>query len=414
MNKIKTSEVSSLLKEERLRNLPSISIGGFTLSNELEQALAGLRLERKAKNVRVDCYQGGATAALRVLKDREFDVIVLEQDGASQNIIETIKMVAGLCSTGTKAIVVGQINDVELYRRLIECGVSDYLTPPFNADSLLKAISRIYADPNAISARSLAFFGAKGGVGASTIAQNVAIYAADVLNKSTILLDFDLIFGASSFIFDKPTDTTFQNLIHSHQQIDDQLLERILIKASDKLALLPFLADKQTSLLDLHLIFQRLIETAKNMASLVVVDLPHNWSQEVRNVFEQVDDVVVVAEPDILNLRDASSIITYLHSVRGEASQQHLILNKVGLKKRNVLTLGDFKQVIGLTPCGQIPFAPDEFNEVEEIGKPLMTKHLKSRSTKAIASAANILLSEECTEKPERPIQKFMSLLKGK
>jgi hypothetical protein len=72
-------------------------------------------------------------------------------------------------------MVIGAINDIALYRQLVARGVSEYVVPPFQPLQILRTISGLFADPDApFVGKQISVVGAKGGVGASTIAHNLA------------------------------------------------------------------------------------------------------------------------------------------------------------------------------------------------------------------------------------------------
>ena len=109
-------------------------------------------------------------------------------------------------------ILIGYANDVFVYRELLARGVSEYIVAPFDPISIIAAISRLYLDAGANKlGRSFAFIGAKGGVGSSTIAHNVASTIARAYGRDVILADLDLPFGSASLGFNLDPTTTASN-----------------------------------------------------------------------------------------------------------------------------------------------------------------------------------------------------------
>ena len=93
----------------------------------------------------------------------------------SDRLLALLDGLAQVCDPGTKVVVIGQTNDIALYRELMRRGVSEYLTQPLGPLQIIRAVSALYADPSApFVGRQVAFVGAKGGVGASTLAHNFA------------------------------------------------------------------------------------------------------------------------------------------------------------------------------------------------------------------------------------------------
>lgn len=89
---------------------------------------------------------------------------------------------------------------------------------------------------------------------------------------------------------------------------------------------------------------------------LVVLDIPHAWTAWVRHTLSTIDEVVIVAEPDLANLRNAKNLVDALKSLRPNASAPSLVLNKIGLPRRPEISPAEFAQSIGCALLGQIPF----------------------------------------------------------
>ena len=103
------------------------------------------------------------------------NVIMLESEGRGDGILDGLDALAEFCDAGTRVIVIGRHNDVMLYRELMRRGVSDYLIAPVGTLDVVRSICGLFSAPDAKPVgRIIAVVGAKGGVGASTIAHNIA------------------------------------------------------------------------------------------------------------------------------------------------------------------------------------------------------------------------------------------------
>ena len=104
----------------------------------------------------------------------------------------------------TKVVIVGRVNDVELYRELMRRGVSEYLVAPLNPLHLIEVISGLYLDPEAAPiGRVVTVVGCRGGVGSSTLAHNVGWCIAERFQINTAIVDLDLPFGTSGLDFNE-------------------------------------------------------------------------------------------------------------------------------------------------------------------------------------------------------------------
>ncbi len=149
------------------------------------------------------------------------------------------KQLAEYCDAGTKVVVLGKLNDIILYRQLIARGVSEYLVAPFGVVDFIQAISQLFSVPGAKPlGRVIAVVGAKGGVGASTVAHNLAWSLASVTEMATIIADFDLAFGTAGLDYNQDPPQGVAEAVFAPDRVDAVLVERLLSKCGEKLSLL--------------------------------------------------------------------------------------------------------------------------------------------------------------------------------
>src|SRR5690606_12995780 len=160
--------------------------------------------------------------------------------------------------------------------------------------------------------KSLAFVGAKGGVGASTVAHNIAWAIAGRFRLETVIADLDLPFGTAGISFDQDPAQGIAEAVFAPERIDEVYLDRLLVQCGDKLSLLaaPSTLERTYDLEDDS--FRQLVDTAQRMAPHVVLDVPHSWNGWERSVLTLADEIVVVAEPELANLRNAKNLIDTL------------------------------------------------------------------------------------------------------
>ena len=121
------------------------------------------------------------------------NLIILESRREPRELLESLGQLAEYCDPSTKVVVIGHYNDVWLYRELIRSGISEYVVAPISMADIVSVIAGIFVDPEAEPiGRSIAFIGAKGGVGSSTIAHNVAWAMSTLFKSEVIVADLDL------------------------------------------------------------------------------------------------------------------------------------------------------------------------------------------------------------------------------
>src|SRR5262249_43025820 len=151
------------------------SVQAFCDTVETAAAIQSAGEDRRLGKAHLKIQMGGIVAAIEAYKNAPTpNVIVLETDGRS-DILGGLEELAGVCDAGTRVIVFGRVNDVMLYRELVRRGVSEYVIAPVTVIDVVRAICTLYSTPEAKPVgRVIAVVGAKGGVGASTVAHNVA------------------------------------------------------------------------------------------------------------------------------------------------------------------------------------------------------------------------------------------------
>jgi pilus assembly protein CpaE len=116
---------------------------------------------------------------------------------------------------------------------------------------------------------------------------------------------------------------------------------------------------------------EKLLLLSRQMSSFVVVDMPHLWNEWTSFLLETADEVVLVAQPDLLNLRDAKNIYSHLVSVRG-VMPTRLVLNKIDAYKKTQLSTKDFQETLNVQPFMEIPFDPNLFGDAANNGQTIL------------------------------------------
>src|SRR5690606_10125618 len=107
--------------------------------------------------------------------------------------------------------------------------------------------------------------------------------------------------------------------------------------------------------------FTQIIETVQRTAPLLVLDVPHAWNGWTRTTLTQADEIIIVATPDLANLRNAKNLVDTLKRLRPNDSPPRLIINQVGIPKRPEISAAEFAEPLGMVPIAVIPFEPQLF-----------------------------------------------------
>jgi pilus assembly protein CpaE len=293
-------------------------------------------------------------------------------------------------------VVLGATNDIALYRELIKRGVSEYLVPPLMPIQVVRAISGLFADPDKpFAGKVTAFIGAKGGVGSSTLAHNMAWQLAESCQVDTSILDLDLSFGTAGLDFNQDSNQGIGDALSQPDRLDDVLLDRLMTKCTDRLSLFtaPATLDREWEL-DPEA-YEAVISEVRSTVPQTILDLPHTWSSWVKKTLLLADEVVIVASPDLACLRNAKNLYDLLKSRRSNDLPPKIIVNQVGVPKRPEISVKDFAEALGAEPTLVLPFEPELFGQATNNGQMLSEIDPASKAVEGLMSMASQLSGKE-------------------
>jgi pilus assembly protein CpaE len=258
--------------------------------------------------------------------------------------------------------------------------------------SVITGISSIYREPGSEKLGQVyAFIGAKGGVGSSTVAHNVAWTMARLIGSDVILADLDMAFGTAGLDFNLDPTQGIAEAVFGSDRLDEVLLDRLLAKCEDHLSLLaaPATLDKAYDFGEEA--FDQMLEIVQSNVPTVVLDVPHMWTAWARRTLIGADEVIITAMPDLANLRNAKAIIDLLRQARPNDAAPKLVLNMVGVPKRPEIKPDDFAAALQLTPIASIPFDPLLFGTAANNGQMIAEASAKTVVADAFADIAQVV-----------------------
>jgi len=304
--------------------------------------------------------EGSALEAIDALADVSTpERLVIDLSGSADPVAD-IDALAKVCDSNTRVIVLGDVNDVNLYRHLMEMGVQDYLLKPISAEDLSEAVNRVdevesaTPDNEERHSRLVAVIGARGGVGASTVAANVAWMMAHEQGLRVALIDLDLYFGSLALALDMEPGRGFREALENPSRIDGLFVERAMVRESDNLFVLAAEEGLENSFSFDPDALDRLLETLRADFDCVVVDLPRFAARSQMATLLPPASIVVVSDPTLAGMRDTLRL-TKLIKVETPESDLSVVVNRVGNNKNGELSIADFEGGAELSINHQIP-----------------------------------------------------------
>jgi pilus assembly protein CpaE len=348
--------------------LPAARVSLFVLDKEIGKAAEELRADWRFARVTIDVQSGSVEDAIELYKTQTSpELVIVETPTIEGAFTKKLEDLAGNCAAGTSAVVIGPVNDVYLYRKMIDMGVSDYLVRPLGKEVLAEVISKTLLSKLGTSdSRMIAVIGAKGGVGVSTLAQGLAWTTSDKLDQKTIILDAA---GGWSYLcvgLGQEPITTLSEVSRAMNGSDQDSFKRTIIPVTDKLSVLASGADAMLDDVIPGEGFEAIVNRLMAMYPVVIVDLSAASASVRRSVLTRAHEVVLVSTPTLPSLRAARSLLLEIRTLRGGSDKEiTFVLNKEGENDKMEVAKSDIEIAMDRKPAVIFPFLPKAFVSAE-------------------------------------------------
>jgi pilus assembly protein CpaE len=400
-NQEEQTAASPQAAQEHIAPAPRVSVQAFCETVETAAAVQSAGEDRRLGKAHLKIQMGGMAAAIEAYRTAPTPNVIVLETGGRNDILTGLDQLATVCDPGTRVIVIGRVNDVTLYRELVRRGVSDYVIAPLETLDVVRSICGLFSAPEAKAVgRIIAIVGAKGGVGASTIAHNVAWAIARDLALDSVVADLDLAFGTAGLDYNQDPPQGIADAVFSPDRVDTAFVDRLLSKCTDHLSLLAAPATLER-VYDFGVeAFDTIFDTLRATMPCIVLDVPHQWSGWTKRALVGADDILIVAAPDLANLRNAKNLYDLIKASRPNDRPPLYCLNQVGVPKRPEINAAEFAKAIESHPIVAIPFDPQIFGSAANNGQMIAEVAANHRTTEMFLQIAQRLTGRGETKKP--------------
>lgn len=392
------------------RAIPAIAAMAFCESDRTASLIDAVANDRRMQQANVQTQTGGLEAAIAYLVENPTpNLLILESSAPNATMVAQIDELASHCDEGVQVMVIGNTNDIGLYRQLMARGVSEYLVPPIAPVQVVRSISQLFADPDApFVGKSISVIGAKGGVGASTIAHNLAWALSESAEVNTALIDLDLSFGTTALDFNHENQQTVADALLAPERVDDAVVSKLLSKVTDRLSL--FTAPASVSqIMDIPTeSYTTIIDTVRRVMPYVVLDIPHTWSEWTYQTLLSSDEVILVCQPDLASLRNGKNMIDELKAQRPNDAPPKLVVNMMGVPKRPEIPTKDFAAAIEVEPSVVLNFDPQLFGTASNNGQMISETDSSAAPSVAIDQLASLISGREIIPQSKSLLNKLL------
>jgi pilus assembly protein CpaE len=345
------------------RPVPRISIHAFCETPETTALLERAAVDRRLSKTHMTMHMGGLPKAVDHFQTASTpNLIIIEALEGGESLFAQLGELAEVCDPSTKVIVLGRANDIGLFRELMRQGISDYIVRPKSPLQIIKSIATLYIDPAAPPiGKTIAFVGARGGAGSSTLAHNVAWCAAEEMQSDTVILDLDV------------------------------LLDRLLQKHTERLSLFtaPNLLDRDYDIDDQA--FETVIDVVRGAAPTIIVDVPHVWTGWSKRLLQSADHIVITATADLASFRNTKNLVDIISGSRPNDSPPILVINQFDAKLSSVQPQ-QYEEHVGLKPAMVFGWEPQLFHTAATNAAPIVQVGAKSKTAQSIRELTSFIL----------------------
>jgi pilus assembly protein CpaE len=220
----------------------------------------------------------------------------------------------------------------QLLLEAMRCGVQDFLAKPVHADALKEILSRFIQDldvkDHSAMDRLIVVMGAKGGVGATTVAVNLGVQLSTFARKRVALLDFARPLGNAHLLLDLHPKFTVRDAVDNMDRLDSHFFTGLLTRHKTKLEVLggATQAEEWQSIAVSPL--ERVVNVAQNTFDIVLVDLGSQFSSEWSSILRMARMILVVAEANVPALWTMERRLLALKGFGIDPERARIIINR--------------------------------------------------------------------------------------
>lgn len=354
--------------------LPGARVALFTRDGDTKASFLSLAEDWRFARVALEAHDGDTDTAIAAYQGTGTpDLVIVQTDNINESFLGKLETLSASCSEGTAAIVIGPVNDVNLYRKLVGMGVSDYLVRPVKKEQLGNDIAASLIEKiGATGSRLIALIGSRGGVGVTSLAEALAWGLSDGLGQKTFLLDAAAGWSSLSVGLDFEPSTTLAEAVRAAVEGNEDSFSRMMFHASDKLTVLSSGSDV---LLDDTVSpegFETMIDHLMVTYPIMIADLSAAPAALKRTVLARAHEIILVTTPTLPAVRSARTLLQEIKQLRGgNEGTTEIVVNMQGLAPKDEVPKAQIEAGLDRKSLAFIPFDPATFLRAEGKGEKL-------------------------------------------
>jgi pilus assembly protein CpaE len=320
--------------------------------------------------------------------------LIVDVSGSAMPITDLMRL-AEVVDPSVAVVVVGERNDVGLYRSLLQIGVQDYLVKPLTVELVRRAMAS--TDPGASTrlGKALSFVGARGGVGVTTIATALAQHLAEKTRRRVAYVDLDPYGGAAASMLGVASPNGLMELLENTQRLDQQLINQAFVAHGDRLFVLASELPYNHNFALRHGALTELVAILKRHFHYVMLDLPARAGALVEEAFDVSAMIHVVADHSVHATRETARLCRFAEG-RDADPAIVVLLNEARQSVEGRVSEADFVGALARGSVHSFPYEPKTLALAENLGEPV-TDPKRSPFARGIVTLSNAITGSEAS-----------------
>ena len=318
--------------------------------------------------------RGGIDKAIEHLSSHRSPDLLLVDISNIELPLTKVRQLSEVCEPGVHVIALGNRNEIGLYRDLVHAGVADYVVKPLTTELLSRSIALVSSPDSATATqkvgKAVAVLGARGGVGATTVAVSLAWHLANRAGRRVAFVDLDLQTSDSSLMLDVKATSALREALENSSRIDNLYLERVMVPHGERL----FVLNAEEPLGDeMHFspeAVEKLITSLQADFHYVVIDVPRKPSLAHKRALELASQRIIVADETIRSAREIVRLRGVLDHGKESVSRNLLVINRAGERRAGYIPEKDFLSTVEMPAAVTIPIIAKTRSAPADYGGP--------------------------------------------
>ncbi|MBI4301151.1 MAG: AAA family ATPase [Chloroflexi bacterium] len=370
------------------------------LVDEDAKSRTGLRRQLALADFAVLGESGYGQEAFTLAKELGPDIIVMSMEEPVARALRTAEAL-NLSLPETPIVIISSLGGREYLRKAMLAGAREYIIEPFRTEELRQAlgsvlqlqekrkISQVTSEVEAAQYGSvITLYGAKGGIGKTTLSINLAVAMATTTDQKVALVDLDMEFGSAAVMMDIIPQKTIYDLIQIGEEIDEDGVRSCLTIHPSGVALLaaPMRPDEAEAVTPQHV--TKVLEMLSRSYDYVFVDTNPSLDGRAAAALEMSVLILLVSSLEIACIKNTKLFLEMTKAWQFASEKVKLIINSAN--SANTLQKKDIEDTLSYPVFWQIPHDLD-VAAAAQMGKPLILTSPKSKAAQNITELIYVL-----------------------